>query len=351
MSPTVIQLPMRAGSEPSPLRAGAEDLEDLDDLIDVPGMHSIVVGISKDPNAKIVVLLIPNGASLPAYVVKVPTTDIAAASVESEIHTLSALERVLPGWVGRQVPRVEAVLHFKGRPALVMTALAGSPMTTRYHRWRHTARPGRVVADFEMAGNWLAALQAATAGQRRPVELCPGLPARLRSRFAGDPWQPPALEIVGEACRRLGTTASPRTAVHGDFWAGNMLVDGNELSGIVDWEAGTVSGEPIRDLVRFALTYALYLDRHVLSGVRVPGHNGLRVGTWGAGIEYAVSGQGWFPDLFRRFLQGGMARLGADPRCWREAVLVGISEVAAVADHIEFARQHLRLLAKFGETG
>jgi len=329
----------------------AVGVDGLDDLIDVPGMHSIVVGISKDPNAKIVVLLIPNGARLPAYVVKVPTTDLAAASVELEIRTLTALERVLPGWVGRQVPRVEAVVDFKGRPALVITALAGSPMTTRYHRWRHTARPRLVAADFEMAGNWLAALQAATAGRRGPVELPGQVADTLRARFAGDPRLEPALAIVSEAGGRLATTSAPRTAVHGDFWAGNILVDGDDLSGVVDWEAGSLSGEPIRDLVRFAITYALYLDRHALRGVRVPGHKALRAGAWGAGIDYALSGDGWFPELFQRFLQGGMARLGADPRFWREAVLVGISEVAALADHAEFARHHLQLLARFGEAG
>lgn len=320
-----------------------------DDLFNVPGMHSIVVGISKDPNAKIVVLLIRKGATQPEFVVKVPTTDIASATVRSEIRTLTALQRVLPEALAAKVPSVEAVLDFKGRPALVISALPGSPMTTSYHRWRHTARRRLVAADFEVAERWLAGLQETTAGGRQPVVL-DGIDTALQARFAGDPALDTALAVVANAGRRLATTSSPRTAVHGDFWAGNIILLRGQLGGVVDWEAGTIAGEPVRDLVRFALTYALYLDRHSLAGLHVPGHPGLRPGTWGAGIEYALAGRGWFAALFRDFLIGGLSRLGSDPGCWRDAVLMGVAEVAAVADHMEFGREHLRLLARLARA-
>ena len=107
--------------------------------------------------------------------------------------------------------------------------------------------------------------------------------------------------------------------------------------------AGMVAGDPVRDLARFALSYALYLDRHTRPGRAVAGHSGLTAGNWGAGIEYAIGGEGWFPDLFRSFLQNGLVRLGADPERWRDAVLAGLVDVAATADHIEFARSHWRL--------
>lgn len=73
------------------------------------------------------------------------------------------------------------------------------------------------------------------------------------------------------------------------------------------------------------------------------GHPGLRAGRWGAGIEYGLNGRGWFPGLFRQFIEGGLARLGADPDAWRDSALIGLVDVAATADHIDFARRHWEL--------
>ena len=92
--------------------------------------------------------------------------------------------------------------------------------------------------------------------------------------------------------------------------------------------------------------YALFLDRRTRPGRRVAGHRGLRAGTWGAGVEYALDGHGWFPDLFRGFLKDGLARLGASPASWRDAALAGIAEVAALTDDHEFARRHLELFRR-----
>jgi hypothetical protein len=51
-------------------------------------------------------------------------------------------------------------------------------------------------------------------------------------------------------------------------------------------------------------------------------------------------------DLVREFVRGGLARLGADPERWREAMLAGLAEVAATADHLEFARLHWQLFER-----
>ena len=115
---------------------------------------------------------------------------------------------------------------------------------------------------------------------------------------------------------------------------------------MVDWEAGATSGEPVRDLVRFALMYALYLDRRTRAGRRVAGHSGLRADSWGAGVEYALDGHGWFPDLFRRFLKDGLNRLGASPANWRDAAFAGIAEIAALTDDQDFARHYLQLFRR-----
>jgi aminoglycoside phosphotransferase (APT) family kinase protein len=165
----------------------------------------------------------------------------------------------------------------------------------------------------------------------------------LRRRFAGDPLLDERLARLSDIHSRLRSITTPRTAVHGDFWFGNVLMAGQQISGVIDWEGGAASGEPVRDLVRFALSYALYLDRHTRPGHRVARHRGLRAGEWGAGITWSFEGEGWFPDLVRGFVRGGLARLGADQRVWREAMLAGLAEVAATADHLDFAAMHWEL--------
>jgi Phosphotransferase enzyme family len=142
---------------------------------------------------------------------------------------------------------------------------------------------------------------------------------------------------------RLRSQRAPRTAVHGDLWFGNVLAEGGSVCGVLDWETGAVRGDPLRDPVRFALAYALYLDRRTRPGRRTGGHPGLRSGRWGAGVAYALGGRGWFPGLVRGFLRASLAGVGVDPERWRDAALAGIAEVAAVADDEGFARRHLEL--------
>jgi len=133
--------------------------------------------------------------------------------------------------------------------------------------------------------------------------------------------------------------------VHGDYWFGNVLLSGSTVSGVVDWEAGTLLGSPLRDLARFPLSYALYLDRHAGPGAPVSGHPGLRRSGFGAGIRYALLGSGWLPDAARRFLGDGLERLGVPRRFWYDVALTGLGEIAATANDDSFGSDHLGLLA------
>jgi aminoglycoside phosphotransferase (APT) family kinase protein len=316
------------------------------EFVRASGLLSLALGTSKDPNAKITVLLISPQTGQPALVVKAPTTDEAARAVDAEGRVLVDLwERELRR-AGETIPRVVDLVDYEGRPAIVTTAVQGESMTTAYLARRHTASPARVAADFNAAGHWLSEFQVETAGQPAPIEMDGGVALRLRERFPDDDGLGADLARLAELHGRLRSHMVARTAVHGDFWFGNILLVDGQVSGVVDWEAGTISGEPVRDIVRFALMYALYLDCRTRAGRRVAGHAGLRAGTWGAGVEYALDGTGWFSDLFRRFIGEGLARLGASPACWRDAALAGLAETAALTDDPEFARRHLELFRR-----
>ncbi len=319
----------------------------LHDLVDDVGGRVACLAFSKDPNAKVTVLIFPPGESSPELVAKVPTTDAAAASVQQEASALASLDRLRLGPLEETVPRVTTLAEHRGRLVLVTTALPGRVMLANYHRWRHTARPAMVQADFDAAGNWLNELHERTArGHGDLSMLLDGVAPLLSRRFREDVSTARDLDILGALHGRLQGHDAPRGLVHGDYWVGNLLVADGKVCGVIDWEFSQSDGLLIRDLARFVIGYSLYLDRHTRPGRHVNGHHGLRAGEWGAGVEYAIDGDGWYPELVRGFLSDGLRRLGIPASCLRDVVLAEIARIAAEADQEEFAKAHLRLLRR-----
>lgn len=336
-------------------------------LLHEPGVRVVVLDMSKDPNAKVTLMLLAERDHPPARrwalrpsrgahdsggdqrslgrVVKIPTTDVAEVVVATETGRLAALSLHLPDALRETIPDVLGMADADGRAALIVSALPGTPMATLYHRWRHTARQAVVTADFDAASDWLARFQAATAGRAISLGVGEETIDRLVARFPDEPNLAPALEILAAADARLSQVTVARTAVHGDFWCGNLLVDRGRVTGVVDWEAASMAGMPTRDLARFALSYSLYLDRHTRAGRPVAGHAGLRALGWGEGIRYALTTDGWFASLVRGFVQSGLTRIGAPAALWMDVLHAGLAEVAVSADHEAFATHHLDLLA------
>ncbi len=325
----------------------ARDRPPLSGVLARPGTRAVLLAGSRDPNAKVTLVLLDGYGA--AFVVKVPTTAEAARVVQDEAELLEAVRRLPIGRLATTVPQPLGYLDADGLPALLTNALAGTPMSVRYHAWRHTARRRRVHADFAAAAGWLAELQTRTAGPRERVAILDDALDRIGSRFPDNP-DLPRLRHRLVIAARLSRCATPRTVVHGDYWYGNLLVARERRAvrvvGVVDWESCALSGEPLRDVARFAVSYALYLDRHVRPGHRVPGHRGLRADSWGAGLVHAARGRGWFGALVRRYLGAAAERLGISGDLWPEIMLAGIADVAATADHPDFARHHLDLLMR-----
>ena len=312
----------------------------LAEFIDSSGLRSIVIGTSKDPNAKVTVLLVSPDTQAPVLAIKAPTTEAAARAVECERRMLVELAATLPEELGSTVPRAVCTVDFEGRSGLVTTAVTGTPMTRAY--LRHD-REAVTRHHFATLARWLDSLQTATAGDMTPIDMDGGVASRIRWRFRDDPAVGSDLTRLAEINARLREHSVPRTVVHGDLWFGNLLLRRGRLTGVVDWEDADLRGEPVRDLICFAITYALYIDRGTRPGRRVRGFPGLRASGWGAGIDFAINGTGWFPELFRDFVRDGLSRLGAPPELWRDAVLAGVAEVAARADDSGFAGAHLAL--------
>lgn len=338
---TQAQEPVRpdiAGTRPS---AG-----DLRALLNAPGSQTVLLDASRDPNSCVTVLVMAPGAQQPHLAVKVATTLAAARVIEREADFLVRLGRLTLPQAGPALPRHAGVFDADGLLAVATSVVPGMPMRAGYHAFRHLGDPASVRADFTAAANWLAALHADSLAGSASIALLDGVAGQISARWPGDGCAAALAGQLGPIAARLASASTPRTIVHGDFWAGNLLLTGETVTGVVDWAAGELSGEPLRDVARFALSYSLYLDRHTRPGHPVAGHPGLRADGWGAGIRYAIAGQGWFGDLVRTFVTTALARLGAPATLWRDVLLAGLAEVAVTADHPDFAVRHRDLLLR-----
>lgn len=305
------------------------------------GHRLLVLRHSHDPDARILLLLFAPGERWPSQAVKVPTEPAGTARLLREADRLREIDTLPLGWLRETVPQVRTVAT---GPALVTTAVPGTPMLVGYHRYGHTRRPAAVRADFAAAGAWLARLQAATAAGFAPLDVAPGVPEALRQCLSARPDGGKSVQDQLSALRdRLRRHHAPRTAVHGDFWPGNLLTEHGAITGVVDWERAAPEGSPVRDLARFALAYSSYLDRHTRPGRPVRGHPGLLAGRPAAAITYALHGDGWYPRLVGDFLDTGFHRLGVSPSCARDAVLAEIAALAAEASDRAFAEQQVRV--------
>lgn len=316
----------------------------VQDLLFAPSTRGVLIAASRDPDAKLTFIVTPSAGTGPVAI-KIPATPMAGIAISAETRMLLDLREVSLGSIAATVPQYVDTLDSDGLPALVSTALPGTPMSVGYHHWLHTARPRLVAADFAVAGGWLREFQTATAGETNRIEWAAEVGYQLRHRWPDHPQLAAALLRLAFADRQLDVQRVARTMVHGDFWFGNLLLQDGAISGVVDWEGGGRSGWPLRDLVRFALSYCLYLDRHTRPGHQVRGHRGLRRTGFGAGITYGLLAVGWLPDLVRGYLRDGLVSLGLPPRLWYSAALTGLGEVAALANDDEFGSNHLELLA------
>jgi aminoglycoside phosphotransferase len=310
----------------------------------MPGVPTslVVVAMSRDENPKATVLAFAHRSGLPTLVVKVAMTPGARSSVEREADALGRLAQLDPGMVDGTVPSLLELQHHDGHTLFVSTARPGVPFSTDYHRWRHTSSARRVTADFAAAAAWLDLVAERVDLPCRAATW----PARLRARWPNDPVADGVAELAARLEDMVGIDRG--TVVHGDFWCGNLLRQHGAVSGVVDWEHADFGADPVRDRVRFAVAYTLYLDRHTRPGARVTGHPGLVAGTWGEPVRHLFAGHGWYPELVSRFVGAGLVSTGRGGELWRAAVVLGLVEAAALGDHPEFARQHLLLAGELG---
>ena len=104
---------------------------------------------------------------------------------------------------------------------------------------------------------------------------------------------------------------------HGDFTLSNILAKNGEISGLIDWEAGSLSGLPLLDAVSFLISAETHFSREA---------------NLARSVSSLAGGQWEVPEEWD-FLKGFYDRFGTDPAC--HAAIVYLSWLQAMAFRLQ----------------
>jgi aminoglycoside phosphotransferase len=169
-------------------------------------------GVDQDGRRRVLAFLFEGKAGLPFAIVKAQES-LVNGSLRTEAESLERVRPRLDERLRATVPEVLA-LHADERGEVL--AISGLPGRSAWFDLRSSLLPSRhAERHFRAAARWLAAFHEATR--------------------------------VDD-----GTAAA-----HGDFWPGNLLLDGTHLGGLVDWEHYRPVASRFVDLFHFPLTYGI----------------------------------------------------------------------------------------------
>ena len=324
---------------------------------------AILAGADREESAKVAFIFFDE-LGHPAAVAKVGRSRAAEKALQAEAAALKHFWSLGCQTVRGHAPEPLLLDRIGDHLVFLMTTVPGTPMITRYYTPGHAADPQRVAADFDAAGSWLVQFHRETLSDVEPFgtetfdRFVGAVFDRYRQEVGWSAVEEELMEALTERARRLRGALLPLTGVHGDFWMGNLFVDGPALGGVVDWELAQAVGHPLTDLYKFPTSYGFYLDRATAGADgSVPGHperaeHRSRWRPWGTwrnlpGFGYTYFGRGWFPEQARRFVLRHLAALGI-PRAINGVFFpTFLAAQATVLDVPEFREGYRSLLLAF----
>ena len=258
------------------------------------------------PRGKLVAFIFERGAARPGVLAKMCSGPEQGETLRREHEALGTVRARLDEDLRSTVPAPLALVKEGEDTAVAETILPGSPM---YLAMRNSLVARRNVAGhFRLAREWLVRFQQLTqTGEAavgsedwdelvvRPLTHCQG----------GYPASSDEHRLISGILRKaegLQAARLPIVASHGDYWAGNLLVDGSYL-GIVDWERFSEQGSPFYDLLMFTTSY----------GLNYPWKFGCYAEPEEA-FRTTYAGNGWMARLVRSHLHAYCDALGLSPQ-------------------------------------
>jgi hypothetical protein len=238
------------------------------------------------------------GAPQPTHAVAVANTEDAVAAAEAESRHLEELQGRLGLVMRVTIPSPLERVQVAGLPALVVTAVPGLRA-----RSVETFRSGARV-EATAVQSWLAQLWRVTADEPEAVDLGRDVLGLLRSRSRRVSGMADTLRIVDRAYGRLSGFTIPRTMSHGCLCRQHVFVEEGVVSGVDDWGASQLLGDPLRDL----------------------GHWVVR--STGRHLDQVMAARTPLGRTLRDFVIAGLAVWTIPPTYWRDVLLLVEAELA-----------------------
>jgi hypothetical protein len=328
-----------------------------------PLTGAILLGPNKIESGKVTFIFFDRGGR-PAVVAKVARSEEGEAALRAEGSILEFFRSLGCRAVTDHAPQPLALDRIGGRLVLIMAPLVGDPMVTSYHRPGHTSDPGRVGGDFDAAGGWLQRFHRETLSSADQldsdtfVRWIGSVFERYRAEVGWSSEEDALFDAIGDRARKLRGSVFPLTGIHGDFWMGNVLMEGGRVRGVLDWERARFAQVPCSDIYKFPTSYGFYLDRASSRfDSEVPGHSERkdhvdrwsRYGSWRnlVGFGYTYFGHGWFPQLVRRYIADQLNSLGIPLAANGLFFPMFLAEQAMALDVSDFRKGYRSLLLAF----
>jgi len=192
----------------------------------------------------------------PRLVCHVARCEDAEKRLRQEWIARQQIRERLPAALRDTVPAALTLAQLGGRFVLIEQGMRGCSMARLVFRNGGLSIGARAKRAFAGAARWLEAFQSATAQETKAwdldeeEELLSRAFARVGSLLPHESWRE-LLREARERVRPLRGLEVKRTAQHGDFWAGNVLLRGRTV-GVVDWESARLRGVAVLDPILFA---------------------------------------------------------------------------------------------------
>lgn len=215
----------------------------------------------KNSQRRQTVLFLFDGASpTPGAVAKIANNESQRAVLGHEFNALMALQRKLGQELRATIPQPLALIKPGQGSVLLETYMPGRSI---YFDMRNTWHPRRRASDhFQRAQDWLVQFQQAT--KMREVRLDEWTIRdhvlypleNFQQHSDSSPHERDMIHHTIQLAHKLRGERLPLVARQGDFWARNLIVNGNTV-GVVDWERFRQRSTPFSDLFMFATSYGL----------------------------------------------------------------------------------------------
>ncbi|MDP9330332.1 MAG: aminoglycoside phosphotransferase family protein [Actinomycetota bacterium] len=290
-------------------------------------LEPLVVGHRRPNTGVVTILLFPPGGHDPV-VAKLPRYGSHNDSLQREAAGLERVSRAVGDTIGAAIPRSLGIHTIDGTDVLLQTGLGGRHLVAETASGRLS--PAGLARQLDVVLSWWDALQAASGHSELvdngliATKLEPLAEAGLAA-LGGDRRVAALLDRTLEQARSLNGTSLPMVVVHGDYWAGNVLVERERVVGVVDWERSTIDDLPFWDPVKAVGSAAYHLDRYR----SIPKRGAAALPQWGdmgawndvadprfaVGFRAAFVQPGWLADTARHALVRAFDRAGI-PRGW-----------------------------------